>query len=310
MSIYGWLQRKGPNGFGYNSLAEEVSQGLDLSGQTFLVTGSNSGLGLETVRVLLMRGAKVIAAARTADKARSATQSLGGDVVPLACELSEPESVRAAVKAVQDGGHVLAAIIANAGIMALPERKVAHGIELQLFTNHVGHFMLVCGLLHQLADDGRVVVLSSAAHKSTYREGIRFDDLDAAKRYTPWAAYGQSKLANLLFVRELATRLPKPGQTANAVHPGVIATNLGRHMGKVGMGLFNTVGPILVLKSIGAGAATQTYVAVHPDAAKVNGEYWSHCNIEESSEFGRDRALASQLWQVTEEIVAQLVRTS
>lgn len=306
MSIYGMFKSTGPSGFGYNSTAEQVSEVLDLSGKTFLVTGSNSGLGLETVRVLLLRGATIIAAARTAEKAEAATRGMGGSVVPLACELSEPESVRAAVKAVQEGGHVLSGIIANAGIMALPTRTVSHGLELQLLTNHFGHFILVCGLLDQLADDGRVVMLSSAAHTGTYSGGIRFDDLDAAKHYTPWGAYGQSKLANLLFARALSKRLPKPGQTANAVHPGVIATNLSRHMNKVVQGIFGALGPVVALKSIAAGAATETYVAVHPDAAKVNGEYWADCNIKQSSAYGRDMALAEKLWQTTEEIVAKL----
>jgi WW domain-containing oxidoreductase len=231
---------------------------------------------------------------------------MSGQVVALACELSEPDSVRAAIKTVVEGGHQLSAIIANAGIMALPKRHVAYGIELQLFTNHFGHFMLVTGLLDRLTDDGRVVILSSGAHKDTYREGIRFDDLDAARHYTAWGAYGQSKLANLLFVRELATRLPKPSQNANAVHPGVIATNLTRHMPLVVRGVFTAVGPALALKSIGAGAATQVYVAVHPDAQKTNGEYWADCNVKESSAHGRDMAMAKQLWQVTEQIVANL----
>ena len=306
MSLYGLFRGKGTTGFGYNSTAEQVSQGLDLSGKTILVTGSNSGLGLETVRVLLARGARVIAAARTAQKAEEATGGMGARVVPLACELSDPGSVRAAIKTVAESGHQLSAVIANAGIMALPKRQVAHGIELQLFTNHFGHFILVTGLLDRLTDDGRVVILSSAAHTGTYRGGIRFDDLDAAKHYTAWGAYGQSKLANLLFARELATRLPKPGQTANAVHPGVIATNLSRHMPSLVRAVFSAVGPAVALKSVGAGAATQVYVAVHPDAQRTNGEYWADCNVKESSAYGRDMAMAKQLWQVTEEIVAKL----
>jgi NAD(P)-dependent dehydrogenase (short-subunit alcohol dehydrogenase family) len=258
------------------------------------------------VRVLLQRGAKVIAAARTVEKAETATHGMAGEVVPVACDLSEPDSVRTAIGTIRDGGHVLSAIIANAGIMALPDRRVAHGVELQLMTNHVGHFLLVTGLVDRLADDGRVVMLSSSAHTKTYPEGIRFDDLGAAHGYAAWGAYGQSKLANLLFARELSTRLPKPAQTANAVHPGVIATNLGRHMNPVVFWLFSTLGPALALKSIGAGAATQTFVAVHPDAATINGEYWADCNVARSSAHGRDAAMATKLWQVTEEILARV----
>jgi WW domain-containing oxidoreductase len=305
MSLYGLFRGRGPSGFGYNSTAEEVSAGVDLTGKTYLVTGSTSGLGLETTRVLMLRGAKVIAAARTREKAEAAMRPLHGEAIALACELSDPASVRAAVETLKSAGHVLDGIVANAGIMALPKPEAKHGVELQLFTNHFGHFILITGLLEQLADDGRVVVLSSAAHHNAYPEGIRFDDLDAGKGYSPWGAYGQSKLANILFTRELARRL-KPNQTANAVHPGVIATNLSRHMPKVVTLLFGTLGPVLALKSIGAGAATQTYVAVHPDAAKHNGEYWADCNVSPASAHARSEVMAKRLWQVTQEIVAKL----
>jgi NAD(P)-dependent dehydrogenase (short-subunit alcohol dehydrogenase family) len=306
MSIYGWFQRPGPTGFGYNSTAEEVTEGLDLSGRAYLVTGSNSGLGRETVRVLAKRGAKVIAAARTLDKAKQSLEGLEVQSMPLKCELSEPGSVREAVAKVKAAGHVLSAIIANAGIMALPKPERAHDIELQLFTNHVGHFMLVTGLLEQLADDGRVVMVSSNAHHAGYREGVRFDDLNASKHYTPWGAYGQSKLANILFARELATRLPRPAQSANAIHPGVIPTNLNRHLPGLLQAGLSALGPAISLKSVPQGAATQVYVATHPGAADVNGEYWADCNVAKSNAWGRDLQMARRLWDVTEAIVAKL----
>jgi NAD(P)-dependent dehydrogenase (short-subunit alcohol dehydrogenase family) len=183
---------------------------------------------------------------------------------------------------------------------------VQHGLELQFLTNHIGHFLLVTGLLDTLTADGRVVMLSSSAHQQAYSQGIRLDDLDAAKGYSSWGAYGQSKLANLLFARELAKRLPA-GQTANSVHPGVIATNLVRHMlPDFAASLLRSAGTALALKTIPQGAATQTYVATHPDAAKVSGEYWADCNVAKSSKHGRDDALAAALWAKTEEIVAKL----
>src|SRR5581483_1307015 len=160
MSLLAWLKKKGPNGFGYGSTAADVTAGLDLHGRTMLVTGCGSGLGLETVRTLAARGARVIATARTADKARQACAELTGDFLPLACELSEPASVRACVEAVKRNGAPLDALICNAGIMALPQLRQAHGCELQFFTNHVGHFMLVTGLLERLAPAGRVVVVA------------------------------------------------------------------------------------------------------------------------------------------------------
>ncbi|MEY3014988.1 MAG: hypothetical protein RIT45_3723 [Pseudomonadota bacterium] len=309
MSLYGALLPNGRNGFGYNSTAEEVTEGLDLSGRTYLVTGCNSGLGAETVRVLGVRGARVVASARSLDKAAAALADVpvgpGIRHMPLACELAEPESVRAAVRTVRETGIRLDGIVANAGIMALPERQVAHGLELQFLTNHIGHFLLVQGLLDRLTVDGRVVVLSSEAHRYTYRGGIRLDDLDAAKGYVSWFAYGQSKLSNLLYVRALAKRLPA-GQTANAVHPGVIPTNLIRHMPGIVGPFMRSVGLATGCKTIPQGAATQVYVATHPDAGEVTGAYWSHCNVAKASSHGRDDALAEALWEQTEALVAGL----
>jgi WW domain-containing oxidoreductase len=305
MSLYQHFKSKGPSGFGYGSTAEEVTAGLNLTGKTILVTGCNSGLGLEAMRVLTLRGARVLGTARTLEKARAACTAVGGQAVPFPCELSEPASVRACVEAVKRGGHRLDAIICNAGIMALPKVERAFGVELQLFTNHVGHFMLVTGLLDRLADDGRVVMLSSAAHTMAPKAGILFDDLGAEKGYTPWGHYGQSKLANLLFAKELARRFAGTRRTANAVHPGVIRTNLGRHMPGVANFVFGLVGP-LVLKSVAQGAATEVYVAVHPAVATTSGAYFADSNVAKARPDADDPALARRLWEVTEKIVAGL----
>ena len=305
MSLYSALKGTGPSGFGYGSTADDVCAGLDLAGKTILLTGCNSGLGEETMRALASRGARIIAAARTVDKARSASASVRGEVIPVACELSEPESVRACVAQVKATGHRLAAIICNAGIMALPELHTQHGWELQFFTNHIGHFILVTGLLDSLADDGRVVMVSSGAHFNAPPEGILFDNLDGAKGYKGWTFYGQSKLANLLFARELGKRLEGTGKRANALHPGVIATNLARHMNPIArIGL--ALGKPLVLKTIPQGAATQVWAAVHPDAGALNGEYLKDCNVAKSSRQGRDMELAAKLWKKSEEIVSAL----
>jgi len=209
------------------------------------------------------------------------------------------------VEAIKNLGDRLAGIIASAGIMALPVLNQKQGYELQFFTNHVGHFLLVTGLLERLCDDGRVVMVSSRAHGRAPDEGIQFDNLSGEKGYTPWGAYGQSKLANLLFARALAKRLVGTSRTANALHPGVIATNLGRHMNPLARGVLAVAEP-LVLKSIPQGASTQCYVATHPGAAGVSGEYWADCNLAESSPHGRDDALAERLWTVSEEIAAKV----
>ncbi|MBX7185807.1 MAG: SDR family oxidoreductase [Vicinamibacteria bacterium] len=307
MSLYSKLQPKGPSGFGYGSTAEDVTAGLSLAGKTFLVTGCNSGLGLETARVLAMRGGRIIGTARTAEKASAALAPLGGNTIGLECELSEPNSVRASVRAVKEAlsGARIDALICNAGIMALPVNEQKHGVELQLFTNHVGHFILVTGLLDALAEDGRVVMVSSRAHLRAPKGGIEFDNLSGARDYAPWKAYGQSKIANLLFAKELARRLEGTKRTANAIHPGVIFTNLSRHMNPVARTAFRVLGS-LMMKDVAEGAATQCYVAVHPGASAISGRYWVDSNVAEPRADGTDLATAGKLWAVTEEIVARL----
>ncbi len=296
--------RRGESGFGYASTAEEVTAGIDLSGRSVLITGVNSGLGEESARVLALRGARVLGAARSLDKAEAACAKLAGDPVPVACDLGDPTSVRACVERVRELGLELDVILCNAGIMALPKRELLHGHEAQFFTNHVGHFMLVTGLLDRLRERGRVVMLSSAAHAWAPPSGIQFDDLTLERNYTPNAAYGQSKLANLLFAKSLAKRLDG-GRTANAVHPGVIATNLARHM-SLGVRIVMPIASAIAMKSVPQGAATQCYVATHPSLEGVTGEYFADCNVAKSSRHARDEAMADKLWEVTESIVASL----
>jgi len=304
MSLLAMVKPNGPSGFGYGTTAEVVTEGISLKGKHFLVTGGNSGLGKETVRVLAQRGGKVFAAGRSKDKVASALQGMPGAHEPIECELSEPKSVRACVEQIQRSGVKLDAIVANAGIMALPKLNQAYGYELQFFTNHVGHFILVTGLLDALTEKGRVVILSSDAHKRAPRAGIEFDNLSGESHYAPWTAYGQSKLANLLFAKELSKRLGSSGKTANAVHPGVIHTALSRSMGAVNIA-FVLASPIF-LKNEQQGAATQVYVATRPELDGVSGEYFSDCNIGKSSNISHDSALATRLWEETERIVAKV----
>jgi len=308
MPLYALLKPKGPTGFSYGSTASDVTAGVSLAGKTMLVTGCNSGLGMETMRVLAARGAHVIGAARTQQKADAAAAIVGGKATGVACELSDPASVRACVASVQNMGVSLDGIIANAGIMALPKLHQAFGYELQFFTNHIGHFILVTGLLDKLTDDGRVVMLSSAAHNMAPVGGIQFDNLSGEKNYKGWVAYGQSKIANLLFAKELARRFAGTKKTANAIHPGVIATNLGRHLGMSSLvsSMVWGLGDILFLKTIPQGAATQTYVAANPAAASISGEYWADSNIAKCRAEANDPALAAKLWEVSEKIVAGL----
>jgi WW domain-containing oxidoreductase len=307
MSLYQYLKGKGPSGFGYGSSAEKVTEGLSLVGKTMLVTGCGSGLGQETLRVLSLRGATVVGTARTVEKAREACKVAAGPTIPLACELAEPASVRACVTQIVAQGLRLDAIICNAGIMALPKLERAYGYELQFFTNHIGHFILVTGLVEQLTASGRVVMLSSSAHTMAPKGGIDFDNLDGSKSYGAWAAYGRSKFANILFAKELARRFAGTERTANAVHPGVILTNLGRHVNPVLRAFQGAMSP-LVLKSVPQGTATQVYVATNPALATVSGKFFADCNVIAPRPDAEDADVAKKLWEVSEQISAGAAR--
>ena len=305
MALISIFKFNGPTGFGYNSTAEDVIAGLTLIGKTILVTGCTSGLGAEACRVLSLCGAHVIGTARTQEVADRACAKLQNKGTGYACDLADPKSVRACVAQIRHDGHRLDAIICNAGIMALPKLQKAHGYELQFFTNHIGHFMLVTGLLDSLADDGRVVMLSSMAHAQAPKGGIQFDNLDGERGYNSWANYGQSKFANLLFAKELQRRFAGTKRTAYAVHPGVIHTNLARSMGGVVNAIMTIAGP-LFLKTVPQGASTEVFAAVHPKALALAGQYLADCNAATPRKDAEDAALAQKLWTVTEQIVQGL----
>ncbi len=292
--------------FDRRSTAEEVTAGIDLTGKTALVTGCNSGLGLETMRVLAMRGAHVIGAARTQDKAAEACASVKGKTTPVACELSDFDNVVACTDDVKALDTPIDMLICNAGIMALPRLEQRYGLELQFVTNHLGHFILVNRLLPTVLDTpaGRIVMLSSSAHAQAPKGGIQFDNLSGEDGYSAWSAYGQSKLSNALFALDLSERLADTPVTANSLHPGVIQTNLGRNM----EGVFSMALGVLLLpmmRTIPQGAATQCYVATSPALEGVSGYYFSNCNPETPSKYARDTALARKLTQVSEELVGK-----
>lgn len=306
MSLLSKLKGAGPNGFGYGTTADEVTRGVDLHGQTMLLTGCNSGIGFETLRTLSNRGAHVIAAARSESKATQAGARLAGRITPVACELSEPASVLACAEKVKSLGHPLDAIICNAGIMALPKLHQALGYELQFFTNHIGHFILVTSLVDQLSERGRVVIVSSDAHHRVPPQGIQFDNLSGERGYSAFGSYGQSKLANLLFANQLARRLEGTDKTANSLHPGVIHTNLARSMNPI-IDVAMSIARPLVLKNAAQGAATQCYAATHPSLDGVSGKYFADCNESRPGRHGRDAAMAHKLWEVSEQIAAEVL---
>jgi len=301
--------------FDRRATAEQVTAGLDLSGKTFVVTGVNSGLGHETLRVLAQRGAHVIGAARTLDKARAACKSVAGDTTPVACELSEMESVRDCARTIDALNTPLDVLICNAGIMAPARLSVKNGLESQFLTNHMGHFLLTYLLQDALkkAPQGRIVMLSSLAHALAGRRAIDYDNLDGSRGYRPWQFYGQSKLANLLAARAFNERLRGTSVTANAVHPGVIGTNLSRDVGGFSGWLLrnpavSALSERLLNKSVAEGASTQCFVATHPSLEGVGGRYFADNAEARPVIRGNPRGLADRLWEFSVDYLAPYLR--
>jgi NAD(P)-dependent dehydrogenase (short-subunit alcohol dehydrogenase family) len=287
--------------FGAESTAAEVVATLDLTGKAYLVTGGTSGLGLETARVLAAQGADVLLTGRTEARARTAATALAGRCTGLELDLAVPDSVVSCARTVAALGIPLDGLICNAGIMRRGEHRVLEGIEEHFAVNHLGHFLLANLLLPQVqaAPQGRVVVVSSSAWKWAPAAGIDFDDLAGRRDYSANKAYGQSKLANALFTLELARRLAGSATTANAVNPGPVDTELWRYTPGWQRAL---MAPFkgLILKSVGAGAATQVYVATAPALDAVSGHCFQDCNPFVPPPSVRDAALAQRLWGVSE----------
>jgi WW domain-containing oxidoreductase len=293
--------------FGRRSTADDVLAGLDLSGRTILVTGSNAGIGFETFRALVHHGAHGIALARSLPVAEDACRRAGGTSSAVVCDLADLDSVLAACRSVRRLERPLDAIVANAGILGSKTLEVRDGVELQFLVNHVGHFALINGLIDLVPDHtGRIVVVSSSSSiQQAPKEGILFDNLDGHRFYKPFAFYGQSKLACALFAKELSRRLASRGIVANSLHPGAVGgTGLNR-------GLPFPFSAVLAIarhfmKSIPQGAATQTLLAASPLVAGISGEYWADCQIAEGSPWLNDRTMAQRLWTRTENIVEAL----
>ncbi|MFI2301741.1 SDR family NAD(P)-dependent oxidoreductase [Actinacidiphila glaucinigra] len=298
--------------FNRDSTASEVIEGVDLAGRRVVVTGANSGIGVETARALAAAGAEVTLAVRRPEAGEQAAADLrkatGNDAIHVArLDVSDLESIRAFTAAWQGPLHVL---INNAGIM-MPselERGIA-GHEQQFATNYLGHFALTLGLRRALADaDGaRLVSVSSGGHLFS---PVVFDDIDFRFRpYDALTAYGQSKTAQVLLAVEAQRRWAGEGITANALHPGAIATNLQRHTG----GLRT---PEPYRKTVEQGAATTVFLAASPLVEGVGGRYFEDVNqapvvdarptqlgVPGVARYALDPANAERLWELASDIV-------
>ena len=319
---------------GAEKTTTDVIAGIDLRGKTAVVTGASSGLGLETVRTLLGAGARVIMAARPGAKLDAALTAVRADfpqatvdAVPL--ELTDFSSVRVCAERVARLTQKIDLLINNAGIMAVPFARTSAGCESQFGTNHIGHFLLTNLLLPLLLTTGkaRIVNLSSGGHKHC---AIDFDDLHwQTREYNKWGAYGQSKTANALFTVALQNRVGAKGVSVFAVHPGVIPTDLGRHLTADDINALMSSQSLggekkesggtsrgkLTLKTIPQGAATSVWAATAPELEGKGGLYLEDCAIAEEVPVGVaehgyyawavDPAAAEKLWQESEKIVGQ-----
>ena len=297
--------------FGFATTCDDVAKGRDLAGKTVLITGCNSGLGYESLRTLAAHGAHVIGAARTQEKADQACASVGGKTTPVVCELTSMQSVVQCAEAVQALDKPVDVLMCNAGVMALPklEQVDVNGVmlERQFVINHLGHYLLTRRLLPevQAAPAGRIVNVSSGGYAMAPKGGIQFDNLSGDGGYQAFKAYGQTKLANILLAKEL-TRLyadDGSGLTANAIHPGIVATNLGRYMR--GGKMRDPNEPLRDgMKTPAQGAATQVYVAIDERLDGVSGYYFEDCNpVQTKGSYATDPALAERLWAVSAELV-------
>jgi NAD(P)-dependent dehydrogenase (short-subunit alcohol dehydrogenase family) len=287
----------------------------DQGGRIAVVTGANSGLGLVTARELAKAGAQVVLACRNLGKGEAARREIEAVApgAPLELEeldLASLDSVRSFAQRFRAGHGGLDLLINNAGVMAPPRGETAEGFELQLGTNHLGHFALTALLLDQLEgrEDARVVTLSSTVHRTGR---IAFDNLGGERRYFRWRAYGQSKLANLLFALELERRLRSAGSTVKslAAHPGYAATNLQFAAPPLVDRLVMQLGNRVIAQSDEMGALPTLYAATAPDLA--GGTYVGPDGLAEQrgypkpvspSKAARDEQVARRLWQVSEEM--------
>jgi NAD(P)-dependent dehydrogenase (short-subunit alcohol dehydrogenase family) len=275
----------------------------DLNGRTFVITGANSGIGLAAARELGRAGARVVLAVRDEARGRQAAASIPGEAEVRRLDLADLASVRAFADAWDGDIDVL---IDNAGVMATPEQRTADGFELQIGTNHLGHFALTNLLLPNVRD--RVVVLASGAHRMG---SIRLDDLNWEQGgYQRWRAYGQSKLANLLFMSELQRRLSEAGSPVRAVaaHPGYAATNLQSHTGSFLQNALMRIGNTLIAQSDEQGAWPTLYAAtqdiagdsyVGPDGFQ---EGRGHPTLVGRSGAAKDAETARRLWELSEQL--------
>ncbi|BFZ07211.1 hypothetical protein BsWGS_10250 [Bradybaena similaris] len=283
-----------------------------IKGKTVIITGANTGIGLETAKELAKRGGRIIMACRDTVRGETARKAIveetgNNNVILKKLDLTSFASIKAFSKEINESESRIDILINNAGVMACPKTLTEDGIEMQLGVNHIGHFLLTNLLLDKIkaSAPSRIIIVSSSAHLFGGR--INFDDLNSERSYNRNLAYSQSKLANILHGRELARRLQGTGVTVNSLHPGAVNTELTRHVPFVDS---TFIGRLLALpfryflfKTAVEGAQTTLRLALDPALETVTGKYFRDCKIVSPSSKAQDDEVAKRLWDISEEYV-------
>ncbi len=278
-----------------------------MNGKTVVVTGANTGIGLETAAGLAEMGARTILTSRDPAKGKAAVAAIKArhptaDITDMQLDLASLQNVRDFAKRVADNCDRLDVLVNNAGLMQDKRSETEDGFETTLQVNHLGPFLLTNLLLDQIkaSAPARIVNVASSSHRGAK---IAFDDLNSEESFSVMRVYGMTKLANVLFNRELARRLTGTGVTANALHPGTVRTGWGRDGDAHGwLALGVRIGGIFFL-SPQKGARTSIYLASSPEVEERNGEYWVRCHSVKPSKAGSDDEAARRLWDVSAEMV-------
>ena len=266
-----------------------------------LVTGANSGMGMASARMLARKGYFVLMLVRSEKRGSEAFKMLNeeqpGCFHLILCDLSDLQSVRRAASFIGETYEKIDVMLNNAGVITTQRELTKEGLEMQFAVNHVGHFLLTMLLLQKLQKGSRIIQVASGAHKWG---DIHFEDLSLEKSFRPFKAYGQSKLANVLFAKELSKKLAPYGITVNSCHPGAVATNMGvnRETG-FGRGITKLLKPFF--RSPEEGAATAVYLATDPSVEGITGEYFYNGKPTKVSRKARDEELSKKLFQWTED---------
>ena len=287
-------------------------QNGELRDRVIVITGGNAGIGKETAVGLAQKGATVVITARDQQRGAAALEEIRGRtgrdderLVVMPLDLASFASIRAFASDLLDRSDRLDVLVNNAGLVLRQRRETADGFEMTFGVNHLGHFLLTDLLLDRLraGESARIVNVSSDAHKQA-RNGLDFDDLQSTRRYRGFAVYSKSKLANILFTRELARRLDGTNVTVNALHPGFVASRFGRDgdTGRFGDVAMLVTRPFAI--NAAQGALTSIHVASSPDVDGITGQYWYKCALATPSRAAQDDAAARRLWQVSEQLIA------